>query len=272
MSSKMDRAGVRTPAQLEQKYALGKLGQSFAQAMGVAEDARETAKKANQEIENMFAKDITMTGTFTNTTDIYIPPGEDERRVIEMHILGESIVPDELIPYYDFNGDGKLNARDLSLAHAMEQGLISANFPTCVDETKPTVAKKSTVTLTIDMKRPDKPIRVAGKNMWGKEFETFLGADADQRLANLESKTLTFLSDAVANYEKVMANWLNLPNRSAWNCAIIAPNSPGMGAAFGFRIDNHGFFVFFDYVHTTAKFVQVVEKEGYPVAASVRDV
>ena len=51
MSSKMDRAGVRTPAQLEQKYALGKLDKSFAQMIGVAEDARTTAEGAKKTAE-----------------------------------------------------------------------------------------------------------------------------------------------------------------------------------------------------------------------------
>ncbi len=44
-SDKMDQAGVRTAADIEQKYNFGK---SFAKAMGLAEDARTTAEKAKE--------------------------------------------------------------------------------------------------------------------------------------------------------------------------------------------------------------------------------
>lgn len=188
MSSKMDRAGVRTPAQLEQKYALGKLDKSFAQAMGVAEDARETAQKANKEIENMFAKDITMTGTFTNTVETFINPGTEERNTILMHLNGESIIPDELIPYYDFDGDGKITSSDSLLAYMASFDIIDlSDFPG---------ARTTPLTITIDLKNPKRAICFAGKNMWGREINSYYGLNftnaksysAEQRINELEDK------------------------------------------------------------------------------------
>ena len=41
----MDQAGVRTAADIEQKYNFGK---SFAKAMGIAEDARTVADEAKE--------------------------------------------------------------------------------------------------------------------------------------------------------------------------------------------------------------------------------
>lgn len=46
--SKQDRQGPRTPAQLEQRY---RFGQTFAQAMGLAEEAKDTAERAVEEAE-----------------------------------------------------------------------------------------------------------------------------------------------------------------------------------------------------------------------------
>lgn len=46
--NKQDRQGVRTPAQLEEKYNFGK---SFAEIMGIATDAQTAAEKANENTE-----------------------------------------------------------------------------------------------------------------------------------------------------------------------------------------------------------------------------
>ena len=49
MSAKQDRQGVRTAAQLEQKW---KFGESFAEAYGIATDARQIAQEAEEKAKN----------------------------------------------------------------------------------------------------------------------------------------------------------------------------------------------------------------------------
>ena len=45
LNAQMDKAAVRTAADVEQKYNIGK---SFAEVTGIAEDARANAEKARQ--------------------------------------------------------------------------------------------------------------------------------------------------------------------------------------------------------------------------------
>lgn len=50
MSAKQDRQGVRTAAQLEQKW---KFGETFAKVMGIAEDAQRKAEEAGSNLEGL---------------------------------------------------------------------------------------------------------------------------------------------------------------------------------------------------------------------------
>jgi hypothetical protein len=50
MSAKQDRQGVRTAAQLEQKW---KFGETFAKVMGIAEDAQRKAEEAGNSLEGL---------------------------------------------------------------------------------------------------------------------------------------------------------------------------------------------------------------------------
>lgn len=59
MSSKQDRQGVRTPADLERKYNLGNLGKSFAEVIGVSTDAREAVDRLASELRSEFSEQVT---------------------------------------------------------------------------------------------------------------------------------------------------------------------------------------------------------------------
>ena len=53
MSEKQDRQGVRTASDLERKYNFGK---SFAEAIGIATDARDSVAKTEEELNDHFTK------------------------------------------------------------------------------------------------------------------------------------------------------------------------------------------------------------------------
>lgn len=202
--SKQDRQGVRTAADLERKWNFGK---SFAEAIGIAEEARKLAEDAegklggdmtNEEIFNfltnngenqglfryedgalyinaeyiraveaLFEKKITVKGTLTNTAEVYVPPGEEEMRTIQEHALGLGLITSQNIPLYDVNGDGIVDITDLAAFNKMRRGRIQMS--------EWSGAKKSTVTVTIDVSNPDKCIRIEGENMWGRQFAQYIG-------------------------------------------------------------------------------------------------
>ncbi len=207
--SKQDRQGVRTPADIERKYNFGK---SFAEVTGIATDARtaaEQAQKATEKLDatltpeelfnrltnngqaqglfrddkgqiyinaeyivaiaEMFAKDITMSGTLTNTVDAFLEPGQEEIEVMQNHILGNVTIPATLIPSYDFNNDGAVTAVDLRMAQKAMMGTASL--------AEWAGAKKTTVTLTIDLSDPERAITITGTNMWGREINEYVGAN-----------------------------------------------------------------------------------------------
>lgn len=222
--SKMDLHGVRTATDIERKYNFGK---SFAEVTGIATDARNLAEQAvhfeenltQEEIFNrltnngeahgifkddegqiyingayiknvaaLFVHDILMTGTFTNTAEAYFVPGEEEMATLQAHILGQIVIPDELIPKYDFNGDGVLTSQDLRQARAYQLGLES--FQEWVG------AVATTATITIDMTNPERAIHFTGKNMWGRDVDGYVGVnftsarcpETEQRIDDLEQR------------------------------------------------------------------------------------
>ena len=59
MSSKQDRQGVRNAVDIERKYALGALKESFAELMGVSKDARAAVDRVESEMRNELEQQIT---------------------------------------------------------------------------------------------------------------------------------------------------------------------------------------------------------------------
>lgn len=219
MSEKQDRVHIRTAAQFEQKYNFNK---SFAEVMGIATDARKAADKAAdsvndlnktlsseeifnrltengtlqglfrgedgelyinaefiQALDQLFAKNITMSGKFTYSAEVFLEPGIEEATTIQNHVLKTAIIPDELLPLYDFNGDGEIKSNDALIAVQASKGFTTlANW---------SGAKKSKVTLTINMANPAKIITISGTNMWGRKIEHSIGANSSV-LSNLSVK------------------------------------------------------------------------------------
>ena len=210
-TSKMDLHGVRTAADVERKYNFGK---TFAEVMGIANDAQSLARKAveldedlsAEEIFNrltnngtaqgifrgadgeiyinadyivslasMFAKDIEMTGTFTCETECYLPPDDEVIQMIEAHLAGGVTIPNELIPLYDFWGEDS----DEPDGKITEDDLRAAKAFKNGYELMwmwPN-ARKTPATMTIGLTDPEFAIRFTGTNMWGREVEGYWGVN-----------------------------------------------------------------------------------------------
>lgn len=204
MSSKQDLQGARTVAQLEQKYYYDK---RFAEIMGVATGAQDKADDLEERLNNaltseeifniltdngelqglfrgedgelyinaqyivaleyLFAKDIEMSGKFTYKTMAYLPPEQPELDTLQKHILGIVTIPADKLPLYDFNGDGKYSSGDLARGSKyMRDPDYFAEWPQAVE---------TEVTLTIDLKNPQKAFRITGTNMWGRDIDSYMG-------------------------------------------------------------------------------------------------
>ena len=67
MSEKQDRSGVRTPAQLEQKYNFGK---TFSEMLGLINDNRDKVDSAKSELQNEITR--TSTELSRTTEEVYV--------------------------------------------------------------------------------------------------------------------------------------------------------------------------------------------------------
>lgn len=168
--SKQDRTAARTVTDLERKYSFAK---SFAEVAGFAQEARrvaeESAEEAKTYVNEVFTKNILLTGKFTNSVEAYMLPDDEEIATMTNHYAGIDTIPAERIPLYDFNGDGIVSLQDIQMVDKYREGLEDfANWSGAV---------KSVVTMTIDLSDPTRAIRFVGTNMWGRAVESYVGID-----------------------------------------------------------------------------------------------
>ena len=267
--SQMDKAAVRTAADIEQKYNIGK---SFAEAIGVAEDSREVAENSKkvaegtaQEVSEMFTKDILMTGTFQNTAMLYFPPDIQEYMMLSTLLTEEDQAKrDEFKGLFDFNGDGSVNELDKELLGSFLAGEIKElpGFEQYKINTQ--------FEITIDFKKAF-GVYVTGKNMWGRQLDFNGGLDITSKERPIYQTCFMATNGNSASYQTIVDNWAGLPNWSAWGCTVQGHIYPYLGGAFGYRVDNWGYFIYFDYGSQTAKLVQVQDSNGV-VNATAREV
>lgn len=122
-------------------------------------------------LEELFAKNITMTGKFECTLKGYLPPTHDDA----LNMLGHLLFPDKDwydVPEIDLNGDGIFNEDDCTLAYNVADGIVA--MEDCAG------AEKSDVTICINMSSADKAICISGTNLWGTYVETHIGANANR--------------------------------------------------------------------------------------------
>jgi hypothetical protein len=98
--SKQDRQGVRTPADIERKYNLGRLGQPFSETLGIATDARDSVLRVESELRNELEQQIT---SLTRDTERIIMAAlasyveEDDLESLRQTVRGELSVMAENI-------------------------------------------------------------------------------------------------------------------------------------------------------------------------------
>lgn len=205
-NSKQDRQGARTPADLERKYRFGK---TFGEMYEISTGAKREAEKASESVDELdksldqreiymrltdnekiqgifmengdlyinakyisnvdelFAKNITMTGKFTTTAEVFLEPGDPELEAMRKHVTQTELLPNALL--YDFNNDGVVDAIDIAIVRKA----ITGEY----DLSTWSGAKKSAVSITIDISNPQKAIRITGINMWGREIDHYFGAN-----------------------------------------------------------------------------------------------
>ena len=120
-------------------------------------------------VVSLFAENITMTGTFTNTTSAFLEPNQQVVDRINRHLLDLEFIPDSELPKYDFDNDGDVDITDLVLARAAALGNRSfADWSGAV---------KTPVTCTINLSNPAKALVMSGTDMWGNYRESVIGVD-----------------------------------------------------------------------------------------------
>ena len=120
-------------------------------------------------VVSLFAENITMTGTFTNTTEAFMEPNHDVADRIGRHLLGTELIPSAETAKYDFNNDGTITVMDMVLARSAALGLRSfADWSGAV---------KTPVTCTINLSNPARALVMSGIDMWGNYRESVIGVD-----------------------------------------------------------------------------------------------
>ena len=120
-------------------------------------------------VANLFAENITMTGTFTNTTEAFLEPNRAVVERISRHLLGTELISSAETAKYDFNNDGKISGTDLVLAQAAALGNRSfADWSGAVE---------TPVTCTINLSTPSRALVMSGTDMWGNYRESVIGVD-----------------------------------------------------------------------------------------------
>lgn len=196
--NKQDRTAARTVTDLERKYSFAK---SFAEVAGFAQEARrvaeESAEEAKTYVNEVFTKNILLTGKFTNLVEAYLLPGDEEIATMIDHYVGPEIIPAERIYLYDFDGDGVVTQLDIELAERYRHGTEDfANWSGAV---------KSVVTMTIDLSDPTRAIRFVGTNMWGRAVENYVGIDFTNIVNRDTTRMIESLELRVAALESQLA-------------------------------------------------------------------
>lgn len=178
-TSKQDRQGARTPSDLERKY---QFGEAFAELYRMAAKATDhesvfntltdggkcqglyRSEDGNVYINAAFIK----TGKLIMSKEVFLEPGVEVFDLIMKHIVGSATIPEDQIPLYDFDNDGKITVFDAMLAHQAAEGLISL-------EGVWEGAKRTPVTVEIDFFDEEHTIRFKGTDLWGKSFSKSIG-------------------------------------------------------------------------------------------------
>lgn len=206
---KLDKVYTRKASDLEQKYNFGK---SFAEAMGLAEEAKETAESAQQAADDL-DKNLTSEEIYNRLTNKGVLQGLFRGKDGNLYFNGAFIYALEKLFAKDIAMTGKFESTGEAylpptfddaiylLRHTfypseyplpegysfdfngdgivdLEDALVLDKVLSGAIATKDLpCAVKTPVTIRIDMSNPEKAVCISGNNMFGTLVETYLGAD-----------------------------------------------------------------------------------------------
>lgn len=119
------------------------------------------------DVDALYARDILMTGTFTGSASVYIPPTWEDLQLMFDVYTGTKNQPSGT--YFDLNSDGSFDLEDIQLAYQVFAGKILLS--SCRG------AKKKTVNVRIKPSDPERTVYIYGKNQWGSTVESYIGID-----------------------------------------------------------------------------------------------
>jgi hypothetical protein len=236
MSAKMDGVNPRTPSQLQEMLGLGK---RFAEVIGLATDARDTADEAKKAVENLDG-DLTSEEIYNRLTNNGEAQGLFRDENGNLYVNGEYIYALEKLFAKDINMSGKFthtaevfleateavvetiqkhilgteiipidkfplydfnNDGDITLVDMAMAKMSSLGLDTLADWSG---AVKTPVTMTIDLSNPEKMIRITGKNMWGGDIDQYIGVNfTNIKNADVEKKLNDLSNDYIVESGRV---------------------------------------------------------------------
>lgn len=142
---------------------------SVAQVMNInASNITTGTLNANRiNADQLMAKDISMSGTLMQTTQVFFEPGAEDLQTMYDLISSTGSYTEEQLAMYDFDGDGYVSLADYMTAYSAMVGVKSLSTWSG--------AVKSTATVIVDLKNPKQAIRITGTNMWGRQVTHSLG-------------------------------------------------------------------------------------------------
>ena len=149
------------------------------------------------DIEQLFAKNINMSGTFTATAQVYIPPDEEILERIKKHIYKTELIPDSEFSLYDFNANGEINTNDMMLCKRAMYGQMT------LQEAHKN-AQPSTVTIMIAPSNIAEAIKITGTDMWGRNNEIVIGSNgvSSRRINGEIVKATKLIANDITTYEE----------------------------------------------------------------------
>ncbi len=178
-----------------------------------------TIKSISIDTEDLFAQDITATGTirgaklvggtFEATATGFINPGYKEWDMIGNYVKGTGTLTAAQKTASDFNRDRVVNLADSLICRKLVEGDW-----TIADVTSRYgyIPKQSTIKVTINPSLPSKAIRITGTNAWGRTIDYYLGVDGinSNKLAS-DAITGGFVrTTSGADLDELNSNLINL--------------------------------------------------------------
>ncbi|MBQ4572137.1 MAG: hypothetical protein IJA80_02520 [Clostridia bacterium] len=165
------------------------------------EELTNAIDEINREIETLRSSIGAIelpTNKFTSTVQMFLEPGDEEISVMGKHVAGTQIIPSSKLSLYDFNNSGTVTAVDVRMAEQAKGGLISlADW---------SGAKKSNVTVTIDMATPEKVVGISGVNMWGRTVELTTTEFIAKLLFEIDSIKSNLIGDIKDDIDSLKSN------------------------------------------------------------------